>query len=315
LLETALDTVRTAAEAKRITLIADFGPEPEEVFGDSTRLQQIVWNLLTNAIKFTPEGGQVRLSLERARDHVRLVVSDTGIGIKPEFLPFLFDRFRQADPSSARPFGGLGLGLSLVKHLTELHGGAVTAASEGSGRGATFTVSLPRRNPEFASPLPTIVPREVRSAATITLDQTLSLDGVRVLIVDDQEEARVVLTQTLGEYGAHVTAVSSGAEAVALLDNQQLGRWPHALILDISMPEEDGYTVLKKIRALEAGRGDTSTEVPAIALTAYGRSEDRLHALKAGFHMHVTKPVEPAELAVVINSLTNKRLWQRRWYR
>jgi PAS domain S-box-containing protein len=315
LLETALDAVRTAAEAKRVTLIVDFGSEPEEVFGDPTRLQQIVWNLLTNAIKFTPEGGQVRLSLERAKDHVRLIVSDTGIGIKPEFLPFLFDRFRQADPSSARSFGGLGLGLSLVKHLTELHGGAVTVASEGPGQGATFTVTLPRRNPEFVAPLPTIVPREVRSAATITLDQTLSLDGVRVLIVDDQEEARVVLTQTLAEYGAHVTAVSSGAEAVALLDSQQLGRWPHALILDISMPEEDGYTVLKKIRALESGRGDTATEVPAIALTAYGRNEDRLHALKAGFHMHVTKPVEPTELAVVIHSLTNKRLWQRRWYR
>src|SRR5262245_58706821 len=212
-LEAALDTVRSAAEAKGVTLVANFGPMPEQVLGDSTRLQQVVWNLLSNAVKFTPEGGRVELRMEGAADNVRITVSDTGKGLDPEFLPFVFDRFRQADTSGARRYGGLGLGLSLVKYLVELHGGTITAASEGLWRGATFTVTLPRRHPEFiAAPL-----REARTEAAITLDEAFSLEGVSVFVVDDQEEARVILTQALGEYGAQVTAVSSGAEALALL--------------------------------------------------------------------------------------------------
>ena len=171
-LEAALDTVRPAAEAKGVTLVADFGPLPEQVLGDSTRLQQVVWNLLTNAVKFTPEGGRVELRMESDADHVRITVSDTGKGIEPEFLPFVFDRFRQADPSSARRYGGLGLGLSLVKHLVELHGGTITAASEGAGRGATFTVTLPRRQLEFIEPpTPAVAPREVRTEGAITMDR------------------------------------------------------------------------------------------------------------------------------------------------
>jgi len=307
-LEAALDTVRSAADAKGVTLVADFGPLPEQVLGDSTRLQQVVWNLLTNAVKFTPEGGRVELRMEGVADSVRITVSDTGKGIETEFLPFVFDRFRQDDPSTARRYGGLGLGLSLVKHLVELHGGTITAASEGLGRGATFTVTLPRRHPEFiAPPPPAVAPHEVRTEGAITLGAALSLEGVSVLVVDDQEEARVILTQALGEYGARVTAVSSGAEALALLSDPSSGKRPDALILDISMPDEDGYTVLKKVRALEAEQGAAADRIPAIALTAYARSEDRLRALQSGFNMHVAKPVEPAELAVVIASLTTMR--------
>jgi len=271
-------------------------------------LQQVVWNLLSNAIKFTPEGGRVELRMEGAADNVCVTVTDTGKGIEPEFLPSVFDRFRQADPSSARHYGGLGLGLSLVKHLVELHGGMITAASEGLGRGATFTVTLPRRYMEFiAPPLPAVAPREVRTEGAITLDEAFSLEGVSVLVVDDQEEARVVLTQALSEYGARVTAVSSGAEALALLSDPSNSKRPDALILDIAMPDEDGYTVLKKVRALEDGQGAAADRIPVIALTAYARSEDRLRALHSGFNMHVAKPVEPAELAVVIASLTTMR--------
>jgi PAS domain S-box-containing protein len=311
-LEAAFETVRAAAEAKGVTLIARFGPQPEQVLGDSTRLQQVVWNLLTNAVKFTPEGGRVELRMEGADDNVRITVSDTGKGIEPEFLPFIFDPLRQADSSSARRYGGLGLGLSLVKHLVELHGGTIKAASEGAGRGATFTVTLPRRRFEFiAASTPAVAPREVRLEDAITLDRDLSLEGLSVLVVDDQEEARELLTQALSEYGAQVTAVSSGMEALAFLSDPPSGKRPDALILDIAMPDEDGYTVLKKARALQAAQGGAAADqIPAIALTAYGRSEDRLRALQAGFQMHVAKPVEPAELAVVIANLTTRRAWE-----
>jgi PAS domain S-box-containing protein len=310
-LDAALDTARSAAEAKGVTLSADFGALPEQVLGDPTRLQQVVWNLLTNAVKFTPEGGRVGLRMDGDADSVRITVSDTGKGIEPEFLPFIFEHFRQADPSSARRYGGLGLGLSLVKHLVELHGGTITAASEGKGRGAAFTVTLPRRQFEFIAPPPAVAHREVRTEGAIKIDRDLSLEGMSVLVVDDQEEARELLVQTLGDYGARVTAVSSGAEALAFLSDPPGGKRPDALILDIAMPGEDGYTVLKKARALEAARGAAADQIPAIALTAHGRSEDRLRALKEGFQMHVTKPVEPAELAVVIASVTARCAWER----
>jgi PAS domain S-box-containing protein len=310
LLEAALDTVRTAAEAKGITLIAGFGPQPEEVLGDATRLQQIVWNLLANAVKFTPEGGRIELQMEPYADHIRIIVRDTGKGIEPEFLPFVFERFRQADPSSAMRFGGLGLGLALAKHLAELHGGTITAASEGVGRGSTFTVTLPRRRPEFAAPPPAVAPREVRTEGAIVLPEAFSLEGVCVLVVDDQEEVRVALAQALNEYGTQTTTVSSGAEALTLLAGPPGIRRPDVLILDIAMADEDGYTVLKKVRALEAVRGEVG-QIPTIALTASNRSEDRLRALQAGFQMHVAKPVEPTELAVVIASLTNRRGGER----
>jgi PAS domain S-box-containing protein len=306
-LEAALDTVRSAAVAKGITLVANFNRMPELVLGDSTRLQQVVWNLLTNAVKFTPEGGRVELRMEGAADHIRIAVSDTGKGVEPEFLPFVFDRFRQADASSGRRYGGVGLGLSLVKHLVELHGGIITVASEGAGRGATFTIMLPRRHLELIPPTPpAVTSREVRTGGVIPKDLALSLEGVSVLVVDDQEEARVILTEELSEYGAQVTTVSSGAEALAILSRPPDGRRPDALILDISMPDEDGYAVLKKVRALEAEQGAVAPQIPAIALTAHARAEDRFRALQAGFQMHIAKPVEPTELAVVILSLIKR---------
>jgi PAS domain S-box-containing protein len=310
-LESALDTVRAAADAKGVTLVADFGPGPEEMVGDSARLQQVVWNLLSNGIKFTPKGGRVELQMDSDANHIRIKVSDTGRGIEPEFLPFVFDHFRQADTSSTRRYGGLGLGLSLAKYLVELHGGTIMAASEGKGRGATFTVTLPRRHPEFIAPAPAVAPSEARAEGALMPDEAFSLEGVSVLVVDDQEEARVFLTRALGAYGAQVTAASSGAEALALLSDLLSGKRPDALILDIAMPDEDGYTVLKKVRAMEAACGAAADQIPAIALTAHGRSEDRLRALREGFQMHVTKPVEPAELAVVIVSVTTRRAWER----
>lgn len=312
-LEAALDTVRATAESKGIALVAHFGWAPEETLGDSMRLQQVVWNLLSNAIKFTPKGGRVELRMKGAADHVVIEVSDSGKGIEPEFLPFIFDRFRQADSSSARRFGGLGLGLSLVKHLVELHGGTIAAESEGMGRGSTFTVTLPRRQLEFVGESnPAVAPREVRTNDALVADEAFSLAGVSVLLVDDQEEVRILLSQALEEYGAITTAVPSGAEALDFLFNPPDGRRPDVMILDIAMPGEDGYSVLKKVRALEAEQGFGTNPIPAIALTAFARSEDRLRALQAGFDMHVTKPVEPPELALTIASLTNRSIWDRR---
>jgi CheY-like chemotaxis protein/anti-sigma regulatory factor (Ser/Thr protein kinase) len=274
-------------------------------------LQQIVWNLLSNAIKFTREGGRVELRMENADQHVRITVKDTGKGIEPEFLPFVFDRFRQSDSSSARRFGGLGLGLSLVKQLVELHGGTIEAASDGSGRGATFTVTLPQhvaRSEAFMPQPPrAVAAREAQPDDAIPLDQIPSLAGVGVLVVDDEEEARSLLTAVLGESGAQVMAVSSGVEAVAILADPPGGARPDALILDINMPDEDGYQALERVRALEAERGVApAARIPAIALTAMGRTEDRLKALAAGFRMHVVKPVEPGELIVVIASLVER---------
>jgi CheY-like chemotaxis protein len=212
---------------------------------------------------------------------------------------------------SGRRVGGLGLGLSLAKHLVELHGGTITAASEGVGRGSTFTVTLPRRRPEFIETPPAVAPGEVRTEGSLAMDQALSLEGVSTLVVDDQEEARVTLAHILSQYGAEVTAVSSGSEALAFLADPLAV--PNVLILDIAMPDEDGYTVLKKVRASEAARGvEKANQIPAIALTAFARSEDRLRALQAGFDMHVAKPVEPAELAVVIASLTSRLIWRRK---
>ena len=307
----ALDVVRPAAKAKGIEIRSDLEPLAGQITGDPNRLQQVVWNLLSNAIKFTPQSGRVELRMEKVDHQVRITVKDTGKGIEPEFLPFVFDRFRQSDSSSARRFGGLGLGLSLVKQLVELHGGTIEAASEGPGCGATFTVTLPQhaaRSETFIPQPPrAVAAREERMEDAIQLDQVPSLAGVRVLVVDDEEEARSLLTATLGECGAQVMAVSSGVEALAILADPPGGQRPDALILDINMPDEDGYQALERVRALETERGVApSARIPAIALTAMGRTEDRLKALAAGFRMHVVKPVEPTELAVVIASLVER---------
>jgi PAS domain S-box-containing protein len=296
-LEAALDTVRPAASAKGVTLVFDCEPKPAEALGDPARLQQIVWNLLTNAIKFTPEGGRVSLTMKHDAGHIRIIVSDTGQGIEPGFLPFVFQRFSQIDSSSARRFGGLGLGLSLVKDLVELHGGTISAESEGVGRGATFTVTFPARQSESVMSLPT-----EESGADLLSESTTPLQDVSVLVVDDEEDVRMALSEALGRYGAQVTAVASGAEALAALANPPSNRRPDVLIVDISLRGEDGYALLKQACAHQAGHRDD--DIPAIALTAYGREEDRLRALEAGFRMHLTKPVELAELVQAVASVT-----------
>jgi signal transduction histidine kinase len=335
----ALDVVRPAAEAKGVQLrIADCGlriaeegdtigeesalrnpqsaiEESAIVLGDATRLQQVVWNLLSNAIKFTPRGGRVELGVGRDAELLRIFVSDTGKGIEPEFLSHVFDRFYQADGSSTRRHGGLGLGLSLVKSVVELHGGEVKAESEGKGRGSTFTVMLPLainsgmaavERPALASFA--VAASGARAEGSIQLPDGVTIEGVRVLAVDDQEEARVTLSNFLGKCGAVVTTASSAAEALAFLSDHLGGERPDVLVCDIAMPGEDGYSALRRVRALEHERGVApQQQIPAIALTAMARSEDRLQALSAGFRMHVSKPVEPAELVIVIASVVGQR--------
>jgi two-component system CheB/CheR fusion protein len=293
----ALDVVRPSAQAKRVELRANLDPNAGQITGDPDRLQQVVWNLLTNSIKFTEEGGRIEIILKREAPYIAIVVSDTGKGIEPEFLPHIFDRFRQADMSSMRRAGGLGLGLSLVKQLVELHGGTVDAQSAGAGQGATFTILLPPRAVYVAPP----IERPHLTPSTVVGPESLA--GVRALIVDDEEEVRSMLILTLQSYGAEARAMASGKEALEALARQTPEEHFDVLICDIAMPDEDGYTVMRKMRALPPDQGGA---IPAIALTAYGRAEDRVRALEAGFRMHLAKPVESDELAVVILSLINR---------
>ncbi len=302
-LDEALSVVLPAAQAKQINLVARLGNEPQLVIGDAARLQQIAWNLLQNAIKFTPTGGRVELRLERVDEQVHITVSDSGQGIEPEFLSAVFDRFSQRDMARTRRHGGLGLGLALVKDLVALHGGTVTVTSAGPGQGATFTIVLPTRAPQVTGELPPLrAIAEVRiGPEAMPLEDLPRLDNIRVLVVDDQEEAREIVAATLTEWGAVVTTAASGAEARVWLSEQSYD----VLVCDISMPDEDGYAVIGQIRAREQEHGvPFARRLPAVALTALTRPEDRWQALSAGFQMHVAKPVELAELVVVISSLT-----------
>jgi PAS domain S-box-containing protein len=297
-IESAVEAVRPAAEAKnvRVQKIMDTGIAT--VSGDPVRLQQVVWNLLSNAIKFTPKGGRVQLRLERVNSHIEIAVSDSGMGIAPEFLPYVFDRFRQADQRTTRQHGGLGLGLAIVRHLVELHGGTVHAQSAGEGQGSTFTVTLP---------LAPIYQKEdsaerVHPAARDTLPSVECperLDGLKVLIVDDEADTRELLKIGIGRCGAEVTTAGSAAEALEVMATIR----PDLLISDIGMAGVDGYELIKKVRALPAEKG---SKVPAIALTAYARMEDRLRALRSGYQMHVPKPVELTELVTVMASLVRR---------
>jgi PAS domain S-box-containing protein len=288
-------------------------PQPAIVMGDAARLQQIVCNLLSNAIKFTPAGGQVELRAERADEHIRIIVSDTGKGIQPDFLPHVFDRFRQIDPSSQRRQAGLGLGLALVKHLAELHSGKVEAASEGAGRGATFTVTLPLATESelvAAEPPALAAVGGTRVDDRVSLPAGLTIAGMRVLVVDDQEDARAVLAEFLDSCGAVVTTVASGAEALAVLSNTPNGLRPDVLVCDLSMPMEDGYTALRRMRALEAARGVAASQrIPAIALTALAGNEERLRALRAGFQCYIAKPADPVELMIVMANIMD--MWRQ----
>ncbi|MDQ3805555.1 MAG: PAS domain S-box protein [Acidobacteriota bacterium] len=298
--EAATDTIRPAAAAKNIRLEALFDPGAGPVMGDAGRLQQVVWNLLANAVKFTPIGGEVRVRVERgAGGHVRLAVADNGIGIRPNFLPHVFDRFRQGDQSTTRAYGGVGLGLAIVRHLVELHGGTVKAESAGEGRGATFTIELPglrmaddgRRNEEGGAA------GDVQSA--LRPPPSALLSGLTVLVVDDEPDALDLIRVVLEQGGARVTTVGDAAGALAAFE---AGR-PDVLVADIGMPGEDGYQLIRRVRALGLERGG---RVPAIALTAYARVEDRMQALRAGYQMHVPKPVELAELAAIVASLARR---------
>ncbi len=296
-IEAAVGAARPAAEAKGIRLQVLLDPQAGTVSGDADRLQQVVWNLLTNAVKFTPKGGRVQIRLERVNSHVEITVSDTGKGIDAEFLPHVFDRFRQADQKSTRAHGGLGLGLSIVRQLVELHGGSVHAESEGAGRGATFVVQLPllvmRREVEKQER------RHPTAGGGRALDCPPQLDHLRVLIVDDEDDTRDLLRAVLEQCGSEVVTAGSVREALEALERSK----PDVLVSDIGMPEEDGYALISKVRALSAERGG---KVPAIALTAYARMEDRVRVLMAGFQVHLPKPVEPVELVAIVASLAGR---------
>ncbi|HKV34483.1 MAG TPA: PAS domain S-box protein [Pyrinomonadaceae bacterium] len=300
-IDAAVEAVRPAAEAKgvRVQKVIDTGAI--SIPGDPVRLQQVVWNLLSNAIKFTPRGGRVQIRSERVNSHLEIVVSDTGQGISPDFLPHVFDRFRQADQKTSRQHGGMGLGLAIVRHLVEMHGGTVRAMSDGEGHGSTFTVALP------ISPVYRVDPSgsRVHPAARDLLppledDCADSLKGLRILVVDDEADTRELLKQGLEYCGAKVTVLGSAAEALDTL----MVKVPDVLISDIGMPGIDGYDLIRQVRGLPSNRGG---RVPAIALTAYTRTEDRLQSLRAGYDMHVPKPVELAELVAVAATVVRRK--------
>ena len=297
-IDAAVESVRPAADAKgvRVQKVVDTGAI--SIPGDPVRLQQVIWNLLSNAIKFTPRGGRVQIRSERVNSHLEIVVSDTGQGISEDFLPHVFDRFRQADQKTSRQHGGMGLGLAIVRHLVEMHGGTVRASSDGEGKGATFTVTLP------ISPVYQVDASggRVHPGARDLMppdDPTDRLDGLRILAVDDEADTRELLRQGLEYCGAKVKVVGSAAEAIEAL----MSSVPDILISDIGMPGTDGFDLIRQVRALPPDRG---AKVAAIALTAYTRIEDRLQALRAGYDMHVPKPVELAELCAVAASVARR---------
>jgi PAS domain S-box-containing protein len=297
--EAAIESVRPAAQAKgiRIQNILDTSSIP--VSGDPARLQQVIWNLLSNAIKFTPRDGCVQIKLERINSHIEITVSDTGQGINAEFLPFVFDRFRQADSTTTRQHGGLGLGLAIVRHLVELHGGTVSAASPGEGLGATFTVTLPLM-PVYKKSFTEEHVRPATGDNSLLIESPENLKGLKILVVDDEADTRELLSKVLTECGAEVLLARSVHDALAQIED--FG--PDILISDIGMPDEDGYDLIRKVRELPAERGGN---ILAVALTAYARAEDRLRILRSGFQMHLPKPVELEELVAVVASLVHRR--------
>lgn len=297
--EAAIETVRPAADAKNIRLRPVLDPASGPVLGDPERLQQIVWNLLSNAIKFTSKYGRVQICLQRINSHIEIVVADTGQGISAEFIPYVFERFRQADGSISRSSGGLGLGLAIVRQLAELHGGTAHAESPGEGQGATFTVKLPL----MAIGPTAIEPERVHPAVGGSVPFTCSsrLEGLRILIVDDDPDMRDLIAYTLEVCGADVIAVASANDAISVLTESSSPM--DILVSDIGMPGEDGYALLRQVRTLEPSHVG---KIPAIALTAYARTQDRTAALLAGFQSHVAKPVEPTELIAVIANLAGR---------
>jgi signal transduction histidine kinase/CheY-like chemotaxis protein len=292
LIDGALDAVAPAAEAKGIRIQSVLESPGAPVSGDPGRLQQVLWNLLSNAVKFTRQGGRVQIKLERVRSHVEITVSDTGQGIHADILPYIFDRLRQGDSSSTRAHGGLGIGLALVRHLVELHGGSVFAESAGDGHGATFVVKLP------------LMVAEVRAAPIAQRGSPLppgpSIVGLRILVVDDNLAAIELIQEVLVQAGCEVRGSRTSDDEVL----RTLAEWrPDVLVSDIEMPGQDGYTLIRKVRALDPERGG---KTPAVALTAFSRPEDRIRSLGAGFNIHVSKPVDPDELTAIIASLAGR---------
>lgn len=289
----AVESVMLSANSKGIILTTEFEPNLPTVLGDASRIQQILWNLLTNAVKFTPSGGEVHLSIREEDGFVRVVVRDTGMGIEGRFLPHLFERFRQADASTTRQHGGLGIGLALVKQLVELHGGTVTAASEGEGRGATFIVQFP------ALSVPERRVERYGGASDTYVEDQLDLTGVHALVVDDEADARELVKRVLEHHQAQVHVAGSASEGFELLKQLR----PDVVVSDIGMSRHDGYELMRWIRALRPEQGG---KTPSVALTAFARSEDRQRALMSGYQAHLAKPVEPVELVTVVASLVGR---------
>jgi two-component system CheB/CheR fusion protein len=296
----AMDGVQLSADAKNIEIVSQL--TSTAVLGDAARLQQVVWNLLSNAIKFTPAGGRAEIALEAIDDRAQLRVSDTGKGIGAEFLPYIFDRFHQGDSSTTKASQGLGLGLSIVRHLVELHGGTVQADSPGEGQGTTITMRLPlRKLTEVLIGAIDLKPTEAAAALNASSDIVPSLDGLHVLAVDDRIDTRQFLEFVLEDYGAEVLTVASARSAIAALKDNP-GRYD-VLISDIGMPEEDGYFLIREVRSLAASAGG---EIPAIALTAYAGDKERERAIEAGFQRHIAKPVKPVQLALIVANLAGR---------
>jgi signal transduction histidine kinase/ActR/RegA family two-component response regulator len=296
--QAALETVRPAASAREVRLQPVLDPDAGTVMGDASRLHQVIWNLLSNAVKFSLRGGRVHVQLRRNDSAVEVVVTDDGQGIAPDFLPHVFERFRQADSSTTRNTGGLGLGLSIVKHLVELHGGTVTVESHGLGRGASFTVRIPIAPLRSTSLHPPAV-GEPRDPAELACPAAIK--GLRILVVDDEDDARELLRSVLEHCQASVLVAANGREAFEVLCAAR----PDILVTDIGMPDQDGYVLIDRVRALPPEGGGRT---PAVALTAYARAEDRTKALSRGFNHHVAKPVNPSELLVVIANLAERLL-------
>jgi CheY-like chemotaxis protein len=290
----AIEVVRPSAEAKCIGIELRAERDPWSLVADPDRVQQAVWNLLSNSVKFTDAGGSIRLAVFQDGPQVAISVSDTGKGIAPEFLPFVFDRFCQADASLARQLGGLGLGLSLVRHISELHGGRVTVASDGLGKGSTFTITLPIR----AVAPPSALERPSARQTDRTEEGQTTIRGVRVLVVEDDADARELLKTVLEDGGASVDTAASAEEGLERLSDFR----PDVLVSDIGMPIVDGYAFMRRVRALRAAEGGA---IPAVALTAYAREEDRMKALSAGFTTHLAKPITPDVLGAVVRNLAS----------
>ncbi|HYW19642.1 MAG TPA: chemotaxis protein CheB [Nodularia sp. (in: cyanobacteria)] len=301
-IESAIEVVRFSAEAKNIQIQSQLTPVPKNMVGDANRLQQVFWNLLSNSIKFTPNGGKVTITLDYTDFQAQIQISDTGSGISADFLPYVFERFRQADGSRTRSNPGLGLGLSIVRYLVELHGGTIDAESPGEGKGATFTISLPLQAPKEQISLPTSTePAACISPLELPMDEIPSLEEVRVLVVDDQPEIIQLFKTVLEDYGAEMTGVESAKEAMATLIANPGGY--DVLLSDIGLPEEDGYSLIRQVRELSP---ETGGQIPAAAITAYAEYADHREALAAGFQMHIAKPIPPAKLLSIVATLAGK---------